>query len=361
MSTIRLGFVGAGNMGQAAHLQHYACLPGCEIAALAELRPNLRSAVAARLGIRGVYASHREMLTAERLDAIVAIQPFGLHGGLVPELLAYGRPVLTEKPIARSSESAEAICAAESRHAGARLWVAYHKRSDPATMWVAERMRRLASSGELGRLRYIRCTMPPGDWISGGFDHLVRAQDGPWQDDVAWDEAPRGFNVEEARSHEAFVNYYIHQVNLLRHLLGEDYQVTYADPAGVVLHARSASGVPAVLEMAPWSNTTGWQESVQICYEKGWIRLELPAPLAESRSGTVTVCEDRGGGTGASFFSPILPATGAMRSQALNFIKAVRGEAHPLCCARDAAKDIAIADAYIAMLARRQSAAAAGA
>ena len=32
-----------------------------------------------------------------------------------------------------------------------------------------------------------------------------------------------------------FVNYYIHQVNLLRYLLGEPYQVTYADPAGVLL------------------------------------------------------------------------------------------------------------------------------
>ena len=35
---IRLGFVGAGFMGQAAHLANYQDLEGCAIVALAELR-----------------------------------------------------------------------------------------------------------------------------------------------------------------------------------------------------------------------------------------------------------------------------------------------------------------------------------
>ena len=41
----RIGFVGVGNMGQAAHLRNYATLPDCEVAALAELRPKLGQAV----------------------------------------------------------------------------------------------------------------------------------------------------------------------------------------------------------------------------------------------------------------------------------------------------------------------------
>ena len=35
-----------------------------------------------------------------------------------------------------------------------------------------------------------------------------------------------------------FVNYYIHQVNLLRYLLGEPYRVTFADRGGVLLAAK---------------------------------------------------------------------------------------------------------------------------
>jgi predicted dehydrogenase len=77
--------------------------------------------------------------------------------------------VLTEKPIARSTEAADRIIAVESATPGARLCVAYHKRSDPATIWMKGRMRELAASGELGRLRYLRVTMPPGDWVANGF------------------------------------------------------------------------------------------------------------------------------------------------------------------------------------------------
>lgn len=32
------------------------------------------------------------------------------------------------------------------------------------------------------------------------------------------------------RAYTDFVNYYIHQVNLLRFFLGENYRVTYAEP-----------------------------------------------------------------------------------------------------------------------------------
>ncbi|MDA3959960.1 MAG: Gfo/Idh/MocA family oxidoreductase [Planctomycetota bacterium] len=158
MSKIRIGCVGVGHMGQCAHLQHYAVHPACEVVAIAELRPHLREAVAQRWNIPRTYPTHREMLAAEQLDALVAIQPFGLHGQLIPELLAYGKPVLTEKPIARSSEAAELILAAEQATPGARLCVAYHKRSDPATIWVKQRMAELADSGGAGPP-----TLPAGD------------------------------------------------------------------------------------------------------------------------------------------------------------------------------------------------------
>ena len=39
MKRIRIGFVGVGGMGQVAHLKNYATIEGCEVVALAELRP----------------------------------------------------------------------------------------------------------------------------------------------------------------------------------------------------------------------------------------------------------------------------------------------------------------------------------
>ena len=43
---LRIGFVGAGSMGQCAHLRNYALLDGCQVVALAEIREDPRREVA---------------------------------------------------------------------------------------------------------------------------------------------------------------------------------------------------------------------------------------------------------------------------------------------------------------------------
>ena len=366
MSKIRIGFVGVGGMGQAAHLHHYVTNDECEVVAIAEIRPKMREAVAKRWGIPHAFATHTELLAAHasgacRLDGIVAIQPFTLHGQLVPQLLAAGIPVITEKPIGRSTEAADRILAAEKAHAGAKSLVAYHKRSDPATAWVKAKMRELAKTGELGKLRYVRVTMPPADWIAGGMGQNIWTDDAGYGDKVAWDPTPAGFNEAQAKAHEAFVNYYIHQVNLLRLLFGEDYRATYADPSGVVLHVQSDSGVAGVLEMAPWNNTTEWQEGALVAYKKGWIRLRLFAPLTALRAGEVEMNVDAGNGATPMTFRPAMPHVGAMQQQAANFIKHLRVEATDLCGAAEAKKDIQIADAYIRLMSAHTVSAKAGA
>jgi predicted dehydrogenase len=189
--------------------------------------------------------------------------------------------------------------------------------------------------------------MPPGDWIAGGFARNLRADDPHYRDAVAWDGPPAGFTPTQAVDHERFVNYYIHQVNLLRHLLGEPYRLAWADPSGVVLHAHSASGVPAIIEMAPYETSRAWQESAMVCYERGWIRLSLPAPLTLDRAGEVEVYEDRGSGHEPITVRPTLPWCGAMQQQAANFLAFVRGEDTPLCGGAEAREDLLVADAYI--------------
>ena len=73
----------------------------------------------------------------------------------------------------------------------------------------------------------------------------------------------------------AFVNYYIHQVNLMRHLLCEPYHVTYAEKTGVLLAVKSESGVPGVIEMTPYRTTIDWQESALVCFERRTVRWSI--------------------------------------------------------------------------------------
>ncbi len=337
-------------MGQAAHLRNYASLrEECEIVALAELRQELGREVARRYGIPRVYRSAAELMAQEEVDAFVASQPFTRHGVTVCELAKAGKPIFTEKPLSLSISVGEEILRTLKAN---NTWqmVGYHKRCDPATIWAKQEIETLRQTGELGALKYVRITMPPGDWIAGGFDDNIQAAGEPdLKLDV--DPAPADMDAATAAEFEAFVNYYIHQVNLMRYLLGEPYKVSYADPAQVLLVGHSESGVSCAIEMAPYATTVEWHESALVTFERGYVRLNLPAPLAHNRPGAVEVFKDPGGdGATPQTIRPDLPWRHAMKNQALAFIQAVRGEAPAPCLAEEALEDLKIARDYLRLL-----------
>lgn len=344
---VRIGFVGVGGMGQCAHLKNYVTLDNCEVVALAELREDLGRAVARRYGVPNVYPSHAEMLANEQLDGIVAAQPFDRHGIIVPELVKTGIPVFTEKPLAASLEVGEKVAAAVAA-SGTWHMVGYHKRSDPATMHARAEILRLKETGDLGKMTYVRILMPAGDWVANGFIDLVRVDGGY----PAVDRDPPASDMDAAtyQKYTAFVNYYIHQVNLLRHLLGEPYGVSFADPAGVLLVAESESGVTGIIEMDPYSTSIGWEESALVCFEHGYVKLELPAPLANNRPGQVELLRDPGGEATPKRTIPALSWVHAMRQQAVNFVCAVKGEMEPMCGPAEALEDLRVAREYIRLL-----------
>lgn len=343
MDKVRIGFVGVGGMGQCAHLKNYVTLPDCEVVAIAEYKEKQAELVARRYGIAKVYRNHEEMLENEKLDGIVASQPFNRHGVLVPELLKAGVPVFTEKPLAGSVEAGEKIIRA-LENSGTWYMVGYHKRSDPATMYAKAEIDRLKESGELGKLRYVRILMPAGDWVAGGFCDLIST--GEPMPPVEWDPPASDMDEETYRQYTAFVNYYIHQVNLMRHLLGEPYRVTYAEKTGVLLAVQSASCVAGTIEMTPYRTTVDWQESALVAFEKGYVKLELPAPLASNRPGRVEIMRDPGNGVVPETTVPMLPWVHAMRQQAINFVRAIKGEAKPPCEAHEALEDLKVARQY---------------
>ena len=343
MEKVRLGFVGVGFMGQLAHLKNYVTLPDCDVTAIAEMRQGLAKKVAARYGVPRVYASAEEMLAQERLDGIVAAQPFTRHGMLIPELLKARVPLFTEKPLAGSVEVGERLLVALAA-SGTWHMVGYHKRSDPATRYAKKEIDGLKESRKLGALRYVRILMPAGDWVANGNTDLLSSDD--TQPALEWDPPASDLSEAAYKEYVRFVNYYIHQVNLMRYLLGEPYQVTYADPSGIMFAGRSESGVACVLEMSPYTTSLDWQESALAAFERGYVKIELPAPLASNRPGRVELYRDPEGGEPETVV-PQLPWIHAMRQQAMNFVAAIKGERRPPCEAAEALEDLKVAREYL--------------
>jgi len=347
MGKIKIGFVGAGGMGQCAHLRNYVPLPDVEVVAIAELRPELAKRVATKYGIPHVYPNHEAMFANEKLDAIVAAQQFTIHGQIVPELLKVGVPLLTEKPVASNIPAGEKIVEAVKK-SGTFYMVANHKRSDPATMYAKAEIERLKTSGEVGKLKYVRIIMPAGDWVASGFTDLVHTDEAYPQ--LKQDPRPDDLDEENYRKYVGFVNYYIHQVNMMRHLLGEPYKVTYVDPNDCVMVVTTESGVTGTIEMSPYTTSVAWQEQMFVCFEHGTIKVDLPSPLAMFRPGHVEVMLDPGNGKTPMTCSPTLPWIGAMQQQAMNFVAAIKGERRPPCEAAEALEDLRIARQYIKIL-----------
>ena len=344
MDKVRIGFVGVGGMGQMAHLRNYVNVEECEVVALAELRRQTGKLVATRYGIPKAYGGHQEMLAAEKLDGIVASQQFAHHAALLPDLYQAVKYLFTEKPLAVSVAAGEKL-AASAAAAGCVHMVGYNKRSDPATLAAREVIAGWKASGEMGPLKYVRILMPAGDWIAAGFTGLLDG--GDERAKLPAEPRPPDMDKPTHDAYVSFVNYYIHQVNLMRYLLGESYRVTYAEKTGVLLAVASESGIPGVIEMTPYQTTVAWEESALIAFEKGYVKLRLPAPLATHRAGTIEIYRDGGGRPERTF--PAMPWVHSMRQQAIHFVKVCKGQMAPPCDAAEAVEDLRVAREYIRM------------
>jgi len=340
---VRIGFVGTGFMGQLAHLINYSTIDECEVVAIAEPREELAKQVAARFGVKQIFKDHHDLLKNAEVDAIIASQPFANHINIVPDILNAKKALFTEKPIAIAPENGELLANLAAKN-NVPYMIGYHKRSDPAVEYAKKVIDQWKQSGEYGKMRLVRITMPPGNWTGG-----VR-----WQDSVTSNEpypatvqeqAPAGLSKELGEKYIEFVNYYIHQVNAMRHLFGEAYKITFADKSGVLLAVESESGVCGTIEMAPYSTTNHWDETFFVGFEKGYVKVELPAPLVRNLPGTVTVYKDNG--SEPVLTQPVLPRVSAMYNQGLNFLAAVRGEKPVTCGPMEAAEDLKIAMNYI--------------
>lgn len=332
MARLRIGFVGAGFMGQLAHIRSYALLHDeCELVALAEPRQRTAELVAARYGIGRVYRDHAAMLESEQLDGVVASQPFLHHAELLPELYANVPYVFTEKPLALGAETGERL-ARLADEAGCVHMLGYHRRSDPATRHAKSVVDEWLSDGEAGPLRYVRICYPDGDWVANARAALIDA--GDERPERAGEEPPPEFADEEsAWALWSGANDFVHPLNLLRHFVGA-YRPVFVHGSGRLYAFETEAGVPAAIEADPYRVTVGLEEEMLVAFERGYVRLRPAPSLAVNRPGSVEVYRD------PERTLPQLPWIDPMRAQAEDFLRVCRGEAPPPTAAAEGAEDL---------------------
>jgi len=159
---VKLGLIGLGGMGK-LHAEALASVRGCRVTAGADIAASARAAFGKRYPDVPLYADTRSMLKAADVDTAVICTPTLTHKQIAIDVMRSGRPVLTEKPMARTvADAARMLDAAEKT--GQLLMVAQCRRFDKD--WG--RFAQILKQGKLGRpvlWRSVMAGLGPGGWF----------------------------------------------------------------------------------------------------------------------------------------------------------------------------------------------------
>lgn len=282
-SRLRVAIVGGGFMAEVHSRAVRAAR--ADLAGIVSSTPERSAAAAERLGIGRSYGSLDELLADDAIDVVHITTPNALHADQAVAVLASGKDVVCEKPIATSIPDAERMVAAAR---GRTATVPFVYRFHPL---VREARARFAS-GEAGRVLSVNASYLQ-DWLLGSGDDNWRV------------------DAEQGGRSRAFADIGSHLVDLVEFVSGDRVSrvvatkrtvfaeraahagITTEDAVAVVIETRSgALGTLLVSQVAPgrknrlWLEIAGSAESVAFDQEQPetlWIG---------RRKGSLTIPRD---------------------------------------------------------------------
>ena len=130
-NAIRIGVIGAGSMGTTHARAIGASVTAARIVAVADVLADSAERLAHELGVQTVHADALELIHDDRVDAVLIASPGETHEQLVLACLQAGKPVLCEKPLARSPQSARRVLQVEAARGRRLVQVGFMRRFDP--------------------------------------------------------------------------------------------------------------------------------------------------------------------------------------------------------------------------------------
>lgn len=247
---MRFGVLGAGRIGK-VHARTIAASGKAKVAYLADALPKAAADLAAEVGAR--VASVEDIIKAKDVDAILIATPTPFHAEQIEAGSNAGKPVLCEKPVSLSVERIEQ-CLKVVQKNKTTLMIGFNRRFDPSFAALQKRLRDGAvGSVEMATIISRDPGPPPMDYVklSGGL----------------------------------FRDMMIHDLDLARFLVGEEFTVVSALGASLVDKAIGAAGDvdTAAVQMQTASGkicvitnsrraTYGYDQRIEVHGSKGMLR-----------------------------------------------------------------------------------------
>ncbi|ACO47541.1 Gfo/Idh/MocA family oxidoreductase [Deinococcus deserti] len=156
-SPVRVGVIGLGAIGQSL-LKAFTAEPDVQVTAVCDVNASLAESTARPLAA-SAWTDHRRMLDAAGLDLVYVAVPPRHHHAIALDVIATGRHILCEKPLALTlSEAQDIERAAQAAGVVHALNLPLH--ADPGI----ETFRHLVEDGSLGIMRRAELTLVFPQW-----------------------------------------------------------------------------------------------------------------------------------------------------------------------------------------------------
>ncbi len=312
-----IGVIGGGMISQIAHLPFYLSDERVSVQAVAESRSSLVAHLKDVMGVGTVLSDYRDILVDPEIDTVIIIVPRQATGPLVLEALNAGKNVITEKPMAFTTEQAYR-CVHVAEDKGLIYLVGFMKRYDAGIRYAKQRVDEYMASRQLGSFLYARFFD-----FAKSYAHKPPPHQRPAESRVvrfdAWPTQPAWLPEKHHAMYGWFVNTVIHDINLMRYFFGDGMQLDYA--ATRQERALTAyfdwTGVPVTFECAI-SETGFWHQGAEFIFEQGRVSLTIPSPMDDQHITAVTIDDNRAATIGKI---EDIPVEWCFRSQAKAFIE----------------------------------------
>lgn len=300
---MHLLIIGVGSIGE-RHLRNFLRLEGVRCS-IAEINAALRDKIAAEYTVETGYADYRDADLAA-FDGVVICVPVNLHIPIATDAVAAGTHVLTEKPLAMSSEGIDELKRLRDEK-GVVVSVAFPYRTHP----LAREMRELVLAGGIGNARAA----------------FVRA--GQY-----WPRMRKDYPPVYAQKREtgggAIPDHMIHQINALEWMFGPTREVSahhwnldlkdIATEDLGILTQRFDGGITANLSVCLFQRDTTFL--FEVLGDRGTVRM---------RGGDGLEIFSDEAGTWSKGRAPEPDRDDVFRDQALHFIDCIQGKDTPRC------------------------------